>query len=774
MNSNFDVEGAKKAGYSEQEIKDYLSKQPYYQKPEKGDSWYSPITKNFSNFINNFSNPAMKNPEEEMKEVKPSINEKLLSKSPGFDVEGAKKAGYSDDEINDYLEENQPKRSKAAQAGRIGLQYALGAASGTAPGMAYDIGVAPLASKEAANARYREELSSDLELLMDKKSMGQWDEKDQEMYEHISKQLKDTSESGKYAKTADISIRGLAEKATGLDLQPEGVLEHAANWAGFIKDPKKIMGLGKIGLKPLELTKAIFPTGTEALRGLGAGVALENAREGEYGPIGTMAAVIAGDLLGGGTAKVVQTGKNLITQPKKTIAEGIAKFTPKEKIQLQKDIIKDFRESGLQADAGTLTDSNLIKWTQSRLAQSGLTGKALDEFKDQLTSQIKGEYKTLADSLGEAKYASTYEAGQALKEGIVKIRDADLAATRKLYENATKSLKEKSYVDSHRITSAIERLESQLKPGRLKSSEQQIVLDTLEKIKTDVYDSAGNPMYANIKDLMNNKIALNDIINYEVQGGSKQLLKEVVKEIDRTIISHGKDNPSFAKNYINANKRFSEHAKTFRNKPALQMIKAEDPAQLINKMNSVHGIRSLDKILSKTPEGKEIFRNLKRSQLEKVIGDKLVDSTTQQAKLGTFSKLLEKGKNREVIREMLGAETFKRLERLQKNAGKIADASEKFYNASKSGVVAADAAVIAKGLGDIAHLLYGNPWPLLKTGGILLATRQLSGLLANPEFLKILEDVILATEKGGQNELIQSAELLKPYLLQYNQSSIES
>ena len=199
------------------------------------------------------------------------------------------------------------------------------------------------------------------------------------------------------------------------------------------------------------------------------------------------------------------------------------------------------------------------------------------------------------------------------------------------------------------------------------------------------------------------------------------------------------------------------------------ILKAEDPTQLINKMNSIQGIRNLDRVFSKTPQGKKIFENLKRSKLEDVIGSKLVDSTTQQAKLGTFSKLLDKGKNRELIKEILSPDAFKRLEKLQKNAGRLANSVEKFYNASKSGAVAADAAVIATGMSDFASLLMGNPWPLLRLGSGVFATKKLSNLLSDPKFLKLTEEAILASEKSGEKEMINSFLLLKPYFLQSKQ-----
>lgn len=692
-------------------------------------------------------------------------------------IKTARDQGYSNQEISDFFssnnsseQENEPQeRSLLDKAGRVGSQFALGMAENAL--LPYELSVAPLTSKDAQQVPYRENLGEDLERLLEQKASGIWDDQDQELYDSIVDQLQNPQKSEQFLKTADIGVRGLVEKATGLDLHPEGVLEKAAGWTGFIKNPKNIKKILDLGLKPKEILKAIMPTGSEALRGLGAGAALEAAEEGEFGPIGTMAALVAGDLVGAGAAGVAKGAGKLLTQPKKALAEVAATFTSQDKMKMQKDLIKDFRDAGLQADLGTLTNNNLVKWTQSRLAQSGLTGEALKEFKNELTDQIKREYGQIADELGKVSYQSTHEAGEIAKEGLKRIREADLAETRQLYSAANKALKENAFVDSKRLAKSIESLEKELKPGRIKSTEQQAVLNSIEKLKEDLFDSSGNLMYANVKDLMNNKIALNDIINYEVQGGAKQLLKSIVGELDRAIISHGKDNPSFAKNYINANKRFSQHAKTFRNRNVDQLLKSPDPSQLMNKMNTVQGIRDIQSVLSKSAQGKEIFDNLKRTKLEKVIGDKLVDSTTQQVKLGTFSKLLEPGKNKEVMKEILGAQGFKRLERLQKNAGKLAEAAQEFYNASKSGVVAADAAILYQGMKSIADLLMLNPWPIMKVAGGLLGGKKLSGLLGDKEFLKLVEDVIVSSEKRSPADLVESVLKLKPYILQAQQES---
>lgn len=657
-------------------------------------------------------------------------------------------------------EHEKSKRSFLEKAARVGAQYGIGALE--AANLPYELAVAPLASKSAQNVAYRKIIGEHLEDLIQQRKFGKWTDQDQELYDSLVAQLKDPSESAKFTKAPDLSIRGLAEKATGIDLHPEGVLEKAASWTSFIRNPIKLLQKGG---NPKEIIRALTPTKTEALRGLAAGEALEGAEQGDFGPIGTIASAIVGDVSGSGLAGVGKVGKNLIRNPKATLAKSAAKLTSPQKRAIQQGIIQEFRNSGIQADVGTLTDNYLVKMIQSRLAQSGFTGKALDDLRSEMTNQIKKEYGDLANSLGSAKFATTHEAGEVAKSWMQKIRDLDKQEYNALYDKSRRGFGEDTFVDASKLISSIHNLEKELLPGSIKSTEQKAVLDALDKIKGDITTSSGKNKLANVKNLMNDKIGLNDMINYEVQGGAKQLLKGLTHDIDRAIISASKDNPVAVKNYINANRRFSAHAKTFRNPKTTPLLKEfSDPEQIFNKMNSVEGIRHLRNILLKSPNGQDMFNALARLKLEEVIGKNLVDSTTQQIKLGTFSKLLEKGKNRSVIKEILGAKEFQRLERLQKNVGKLSDTANKFYNASKTASSLEDIAVVVKAMKDIIHLLSGNPFPLIKTGTGIVGARYISKLISDPKFLNLVEDAILASSKNNTSRMLQISEEMIPII----------
>ena len=491
--------------------------------------------------------------------------------------------------------------------------------------------------------------------------------------------------------------------------------------------------------------------GVAALGGAAAG--LQFSEENEMGPLGQLASGVVGSLIpGAATASIKGIGK-AITSPKKTAAEAISKaFTSNEKLALQKSIIEDAQKAGVKLDIGSITDSKILKGVQSYLSQSRLSGPALDNLKQSILDDVRTQYKTLANQLGETRFQTTHEAGLATQFALKEARDLDLNKARELYSSA-RERGANFQVYPGKVVAIVKQLEESLTPGSVKSTEQKAVLDTIQKLKGDVMTQSGDIKSAGIGELINNKIALNDIIDYELQGGAKQLLKRAVKAIDETIQSHGKNDPLFAKKWNQANKQFAEHAKTFRSKNINSALKTQDPSQLMSKMGNAQGIKELKKALGKTEDGKRLFDQLARFKMEDLLTKHLEEGASGQAKFGTFANAITKGKNGEILRELLGPENFKKLDNLGKTAKVLASTTNKFLNTSQSGTFLADFGVAGKLFSDIAQAFHGNPWPLVTTGGIAGSARLLANLFANPEFLKLTENAVLAMKANDTTKL---------------------
>lgn len=730
MSMSFDYQGARKAGYSDEEIAAYLAE-----------------------------------------------------KNPKFNFKGAREAGYTDQEINDYLSKAPGKKedvqkSSALEKGvdkaqRLLTQGTIGAIQRYTAG--YDIPSIVTRKIAIANApsELRQSIFSDIENLQERKAAGEWSDAHQQEYDALVDLIKDPKKMEQFLPKEEevphFDVGSLIEKGAknfGVDLTPQGADEMALRWIGFIKDPSKASQLLKEGLNPKnakEILKALAPTGKEALRGASAGTALQYAAEAELGPIGTMAAAILGDVAPSlalksatGAANVAKnipgSAKEGVKAIKKGAAKAISSFTPKDKQQFQRSIIQDFKDAGIQADAGTISGNSLVKWVQSTLDQSALTGSPFEKFKKSLTDSIVSEYGSLANELGESVHQSRYEAGEALKSALKEARDLDISSARELYNSAKESAQE-AQVYTGNVGSLIKELENELQPGSFKSSDQKAVLDIINQVKQDVLTKDGTIKSAKIKELINDKIALNDAIDYEIQGGTKKLLQSLVGEIEKAIQSHGDVNPQFAKDWKEANAKFSQHAKLFRGKTISNALKTQDPSLVFSKMNTPHGIEEIRKALNVYPEGRQIFNQLARYKLEEMIGKNMINSTTNQVNFGTFSKLLEKNQNRQVVKSLLGENSLKRLERLQKASGRLAETGQKFLNSSRSGVHALDLAAAGKVMMDTANIFAGNPWPLLKSGGTLFSTRSIARLLTDPEFLQLLEEAMMESKRGFKGSL---------------------
>ena len=651
---------------------------------------------------------------------------------------------------------------------------------------------------EGANSQlFRQEIGKEIEGLLDKKAFGKFDEKDQERLEYFSDLIRNPEKTEQFLPKDVVGfdtgslIEAGAKKLTGIDLAPRDASEMAARWIGFVHNPKTLSIL-KNGFNPSNIktaAKALIPSAKQSIKTVGAVGGLTLAADLELGPIGTMLMAVFGDslpdIVQGGAKGIFKTGKNLFSIVKeggfkKVLAKGAAAFTPRDKEALQKSIINDFRKAGVQGDLGSISGNNIVKWIQSTLGQSGLTGAPLEEFKKSLTKNIVSEYKKLAGTLGESIHQSRFEAGAAIKEHVTNARDLDLAKSRELFTSLRKR-GGKNTVFGDGIANVIKEVEKDLIPGSFKSAEQQKVLDILNVVKKDVISdqqkvldvlkqkktknglaSVSKKRKVPINGLINTKIALGDAINYEVQGGAKKLLGRIVKEVDKAIASHDKVDSAFARDWVKAKSGFAKHAKLFRGKSISTILKTQDPSQIFNQMNTPHGISQVKQALSKLPGGTKLFNELAAFKLEEMIGKNLVDSTSQQLNFGTFSKLLQKGQNREIARQLLGTPTLKRLEVLQNASGRIADTAQKFLNASRSGVHAADLVLVGKIMGDVSKVFDGNPWSfkkkawsLVKSGGSFLGGKQLSKLIADPKFIRLVEDAILEG-RGASGAKLQS------------------
>lgn len=541
--------------------------------------------------------------------------------------------------------------------------------------------------------------------------------------------------------TVSQEIRSAREKSQGFkpgSLEPQGSFEKGAEkFARFVGESPAFGGIEGV-------------RGLLSLGGLAAGSQL--GEDQKLGPLGQFATGAVGALLPGGIENLAKGAARAVTSPKQSVAKGVAKLVKAPEIK--KQLIEDARKAGVQLDLGSITDSGVVKFVQNQIAQSPLVGDALEVFKKDLSQQVVNEYKSIVDTVGQANFQNNFQAGEAVQNAIKANQQSNLEKIRNLYSNARNAGKDAT-APTRAIRQEVSKIRDSLFPGAVKSPEQLTVLSNLEKLEDNLWRD-----FISVDSLINTKTALNDIIDYEVQGGSKQLLKKVVKSIDDTLTEFGKQHPSFGKEWKSANQEFAQHAKTFRNTNISNVLKTQDPATIFNKMNTTAGIKDIQKALSHSFEGKELFKDLSRYKIDDMIGKALEKNVKEQIQFGTIRNVFKQSKTQEILKELMPKSEFDRLKRLTDLTGNIAESASKFLNTSQSGTTIVNLAAVSKMLFDIGQAFSGNLLPALKSLGGLAGVRGVSNLITDPEFLRAVEDAILVSKSSNVSLMEQAGKNL--------------
>jgi hypothetical protein len=709
-------QAARKKGYSSEEIKEHIkpTKKTEYKNVEGNafqkiganiSNFYSHLTEEGNPFkkvatalvdpgeteyLKEISDPIQKEKINDLKQFQ-DLEEREKEENPGFlsphirkhfpnyKYEEAIKSGLTHKEIEEGLSAKIPEQTTAQKIGHGVAQLGLGALEMSPAGIAYDISAAPLASHAAQTSAYRETLSEDLERLLIQKAAGQWSPEDQGMYDHIVGQLQDTTKSDPFVRTANVSIQGLAEKATGEDFAPDGIIEHGLRWRGMLSHPEKWKDAYKqILTDPSKVFKAIVP-GQKAVRASLVGTTLQMAEEGQFGPTGTIAAAIAADLVGHAPSAIGRVAKN----PKKFIAEVTNALTRKNsKKEWIKQIIQDANEAGVQLDAGTITDSNLIRMAQARASQSALSGTALDNFRKDLSGQIIKSYKEIGDNIGALTFENGYQASEAIKdylrleentfpafkdykkparplEGRVAVQERPLYQQELLtrisptefpndyiagetLKTAASDIKapiqedfRRRWSDFGRRTIEIRSPQAELahqmelfrseNAGSLllgESTAEARVLRSVENLINRLTVN-GSLIEVSLDELIKTKRTLGDIANWEIGTSDfRTRFKELTGAIDNAVMrTLERASPELLEEYELLKAEYSQFKDIFENKNVQQLFepKNQNYNHIYNSyISDVDKLRSLEDMMYFNPRGQQIVNQVKRDYAQRV------------------------------------------------------------------------------------------------------------------------------------------------------------
>src|SRR5882762_4616987 len=118
------------------------------------------------------------------------ITQHLQQLHPKFDYKAAQDSGYSPEEINHHLASHKPKKSFREKTARVGSQYGLGVAESAL--FPVEVSTAIQTSKPALQYEQRKRIGEDLEYLLESNagvSKEQWPQKDRELYDYLQEQI---------------------------------------------------------------------------------------------------------------------------------------------------------------------------------------------------------------------------------------------------------------------------------------------------------------------------------------------------------------------------------------------------------------------------------------------------------------------------------------------------------------------------------------------------------------------------------------------------------
>lgn len=368
-------------------------------------------------------------------------------KQPGLEpkIESARKQGFSDDEIVEFLkqetqEQIEEKKLEEAEAyedmptwqkaARLPGMFALGSVLSKPMTWVYDLSVSPLASKSAQTQAYRQLMGEEVERIQELEAMGLADNEDRAILTSFKRQLSGEHSTDPYVQTANLTIPSLIAATTGVDTDPKGIFEKGAMFLGFMRGggltPRGVANQARaVWKEPVKEIKAMLPPGSDLARASGAAAAWQAAEDGGAGPAGTIAATIFGDLMGAaalasgkGAINLTRGTAKAIMNPRQALARATGRWAGNSKKAWQDELIREAKEAGVQLDVGTLTDSNMIKGLQTKLAQSSLVGEELDNFRRNMSQQIVNEYNAIADTAGDVRFNTSQQAIDSIVETI--------------------------------------------------------------------------------------------------------------------------------------------------------------------------------------------------------------------------------------------------------------------------------------------------------------------------------------------------------------------
>lgn len=252
--------------------------------------------------------------------------------------------------------------------------------------------------------------------------------------------------------------------------------------------------------------------------------------------------------------------------------------------------------------------------------------------------------------------------------------------------------------------------------------------------------------------------SLNDVIRWNKPGGADKLLVPFARQLDNELIRYGNTNPAYQTARRNAQDYFKNEVVQIRQNILQSIARGEKPEAALQIMESVSGVRNVEKALSHLPDGRRIFDALKRYKFQQMVMDRVIDPSTGLMKLGPSGHglhnfLSKKSDVYPLLQELIGPRALRHFHRLEHVGEGLAKGFGALANPSKT---ADTLLAIQSVLGPSQKIIEGVkklPTPggaldILGGGFQLLAPRVAAKMILDPDFADMVYEASRAAQRG--------------------------
>lgn len=521
---------------------------------------------------------------------------------------------------------------------------------------------------------------------------------------------------------------------------------YAGRTAEFIGGAATPLGpLSKTGITGV---KTLVPSAREAGASIGGGLASQTAEEMDLSPGIQLVSTILGSLAGG-------KGAGFVKNPAKELAN--TKFiAPKSSPQI-KEVIKAADELGISLPYSSITESSSQKLAEKMLRMNPFSKESYKEMFSKANSKYVENYTKVLDRLSTKTFADKLEAGTIAQESLKESQTVHA----KMYKDAYKELDwfaSRSKKIFHRpglqkiSKELIDKLDKSIIPSVEESSTKAAFMKARENLER--FKSEGG---ISLENLLATERSLNDIINYETQGGSQQLLKALKVKLTESLDSYAKSDRIFGDLWHNAKGRFGDHANMYRNDLINGMLFSQKPEMILAKMSSLSELEKIGKALSGSPNGEQTFKALKRFKLEEFIGKEIMNAGTGEVQYGRAAKVLNDPTKAPLIKELVGPENYKILKNLQKTSEGISKGFKEYAN--PSGTADVSAAIGSYGLAYgslITGLATMSPAAVSIGVGAIATPKLMAKALTNEKFLSYARQAAYSGKTNNKRTYVKA------------------